>query len=413
MDLSNDKITRHMKSSNLPFLFASQSLSMSVSPMVVLVGGIVGADLAPSPSLATLPISLLIVGVALSTIPAALLMRRIGRRFGFILGAGVAGGACLLGAYSLVQGSFSLFCLSCLLVGTNGAFTQQYRFAAVESVKPEKAGRAVSLLLVGGIIGGYLGPELTKVARSWLAAAEYAGSYAVMAVVCLAAMLLLSFFRDPPYIQDAVAGDDRPLRQILSQPLTLAALFTGVLAYGVMSFIMTATPVEMHHLQGFSLDATAWVIQSHIIAMYLPSLFTGFLMERLGVLRVIFLGIACMFGCVFIAIAGQELVHYWVALVLLGLGWNFLFVSGTVLLTSSYYPAERFKVQAVNDFTVFGIQAFTSLSAGTVIFNANWNVLVLLNLPALFLVLGFVVLLRKQLSQANLLKAVPNYEAVE
>jgi MFS family permease len=226
-------------------------------------------------------------------------------------------------------------------------------------------------------------------------------------------MLLLSFFRDPPYIQDAVAGDDRPLRQILSQPLTLAALFTGVLAYGVMSFIMTATPVEMHHLQGFSLDATAWVIQSHIIAMYLPSLFTGFLMERLGVLRVIFLGIACMFGCVFIAIAGQELVHYWVALVLLGLGWNFLFVSGTVLLTSSYYPAERFKVQAVNDFTVFGIQAFTSLSAGTVIFNANWNVLVLLNLPALFLVLGFVVLLRKQLSQANLLKAVPNYEAVE
>jgi MFS family permease len=184
----------------------------------------------------------------------------------------------------------------------------------------------------------------------------------------------------------AAAGEERPLRQIALQPLFLASALGGAVSYAVMSFIMTATPVELHRIHSYSLDETAWVIQSHMIAMYLPSLFTGVLMEKLGVWRVLAAGLACMYATVALGLISRELVHYWWALVLLGVGWNFLFVGATVLLTRSYHPAERFKAQAANDFTVFAAQALASLSAGTVIFQANWDVLNLINIPFLTLV---------------------------
>jgi len=208
----------------------------------------------------------------------------------------------------------------------------------------------------------------------------------------------LSFLREPAPLQVDTSLAGRPVFQIGSQPIYLLAVLASGVGYGVMSFVMTATPVYMHQMHGFSLDQTALVIQSHIIAMYLPSLFTGVLLEKLGLQRMLLLGVAALAACVGLGVISREFVHFWGALVLLGVGWNFLFVGGTVLLTSSYHPQERFKAQGLNDFLVLGVQAFTSLSAGTVLFNANWSTLNLLNLPALALVLAVVLRLRRQIA---------------
>jgi len=389
-----------MRSFNVILLAVCQALAMSVSPVVILVGSIISVDLAPRPTLATLPVTLMVVGVAVSTIPAALLMRKIGRRYGFMIGAGIAGIACLLAAYALIAESFALFCLSALLIGTNSAFIQQYRFAASESVGPELASRAVSFVLVGGIVAGYLGPELAKISRDWLDQADFSGSFLLMAAILCLVIVLQSLLRPQISTRGEIKGYERSLRQIILQPGYIIALLIGTVSFGVMSFIMTATPIEMHTVHHYSLDQTAWVIQSHIIAMYLPSLFTGFLLERLGVLRVVLAGIACMLGCVFLGVISQDVLHYWGALVLLGVGWNFMFIGSTVILTHNYFPPERFKAQAVNDFTIFGIQALTSLSAATVIFQSNWDILVLLNLPALFMVIGLILLYRNRMLPA-------------
>jgi predicted MFS family arabinose efflux permease len=330
-----------MKSRNIPILAIAQALNMSGPPAIVLLGGIVGTELAPSPALATLPISLMVVGVALAAIPAALLMRRIGRRKGFMLAAGLAATGALLSAWALVQGSFVFFCLGTVLVGANGAFVQQYRFAAAESVDPSFAGRAVSFVLVGGIFAGYLGPEIAQRTQTLLGNALFVGSFVSVAALYVIAIGLLSFLRDvaPPSAIDYGAG--RPLAEIARQPNYLVAVLAGAASYGVMSFIMTATPVHMVGGEGFSLDQTTLVIQSHIMAMYIPSLITGFLLERLGLYRIMVLGAILMIACAGVAIVSAELIHFWGALVLLGLGWNLLFVGGTVLLTRTYAPTER------------------------------------------------------------------------
>jgi len=372
---------------NVILLSLSQALAMSVSPVMVLVGGILGAQIAPTPALATLPVSMMVVGLAFSTIPASFLMRRIGRKRGFMTGVSIAAIACLLAAYAVNQQSFTLFCLAAFLIGSNTAFIAQYRFAASESVPKERAGRAVSWVLVGGIFAGILGPEIAKRTVDLLPGEPFSGTFIVIALVLGVVFLLLMFLKDISTRLDKSSGEERPLRSILRQPSFRVAVLAGVLSYGVMSFIMTATPLQMHTMHGFSVADTAWVIQSHIIAMYLPSLFSGILVERLGIYTMISIGVACMFVTVGIGLVSRELLHYWWALVLLGVGWNFLFVSGTVLLTRSYFPSERFKAQAVNDFSVFGIQAITSLAAGTVLFTTNWGVLNLLNIPALLLML--------------------------
>lgn len=386
-----------MRSRNVPILSISQALGMSGPPIIVLLGGIIASDLAPSPSWATLPISIMVTGVALSTIPAALLMKRIGRRRGFMAAAIVAGLAALLAAYAIARGSFVLFCAATLLIGANGAFVQQYRFAAAESVEARHAGRAVSFVLLGGILAGFLGPEVAKRTTDWLGAGKYAGSFVSLALLYATVAVLLSFLKDVIRQESQAAREERPLREIVVQPIYLVAVLAGAVAYGVMSFIMTATPVHLHMAQGYSLAQTAWVIQSHIIAMYLPSLFTAIVLERLGVLRVMVVGVVCMLACVTLAVISGQLIHFWGALVLLGVGWNFLFVGSTVLLTRSYRPSERFKTQATNDFAIFGIQAFTSLSAGTVLFHANWEILNLINLPFLLLTLVAVLLVRRQI----------------
>jgi len=383
---------------NLSVLALSSMLATSGVAIVVLTAGIIGADLAPSLEWATLPASLMIVGLALMTIPAAMIMKRIGRRKGFMISAVVAGLSALLAAYAIALGSFAIFCLAVMLIGTNSAFAQQYRFAAAESVEPRFAGRAVSFLLLSGVVAGFLGPEIARRTANLLPVA-YSGSFVALALLYALVLVVLLFMREVrPVESQAGAGsgqEERPLRQIISQPNYFAAVLAGTVAYGVMSFIMTATPVHMHNQAGFTLGATALVIESHIIAMFLPSLFTGFLLERFGGLRVMLVGIAAMLGTVLLGLVSSELLEYWAALVLLGVGWNFLFVGATVKLTGTYRPAERFKAQGFNDFSIFSVQALLSLSAGVVLFRTSWGMLNMMMLPLLALVLTAVVLTRK------------------
>jgi MFS family permease len=386
---------RALRSKNTTLLAITQALGSSGAPIVVFVGGIIGAEIAPSPVLATLPMSLMVVGVALATIPAALLMRRVGRRKGYMTGSTIGILAALLAAYAISLSSFALFCTATMLIGVNGAFIQQYRFGAAESVPAERSGQAVSFVLLGGIAAGFLGPEIAQRTEDLLPAGPFSGSFVILAGLLVVVLVLLYFLDEilPPV--EVGSEPERPLRQVISQPVYLTAIIAGVVAYGVMSFIMTATPVEMHTMHGFSLQDTAWVIQSHIIAMYLPSLFTGFLLVKLGLRRVMMMGWVCLLACVGLGIISRELLEYWGTLVLLGVGWNFLFVGATVLLTQSYRPAERFKAQAVNDFTIFGIQALASLSAGTVLFRANWQTLMILNLPVLVIMLLVLMQMRR------------------
>jgi MFS family permease len=379
-----------MQNRNIPVLGIGQLVGSSGLSLMALVGGLVGSLLAPSPALATLPVTVQVFGLALSTIPASLLMRRYGRRAGFVGSASVGALAALLAAYAVAQGSFGLFCVATFFTGLQGAFMQQYRFAATESVAPEFAGRAVSLVLVGGILAGFLGPEIARLAKDWLAV-EYAGSFVALALLYGALAVLMLLLKDIQPRDGSAEGAERSLGLITAQPVYRVALLAGAVGYGVMTFTMTATPIHLHVMHHYSIEETTRVIQSHVIAMFLPSLFTGYLVDRIGVLRMMLLGIITLLLSALLGIVASAYIHYWVQLVLLGLGWNLLFVGGTVLLPRAYRSAERFKAQAANDFTIFGVQAVASLSAGAVVFSSGWVILNVISIPFLLAVLAAVL----------------------
>jgi len=403
---------------NLLLLSSGQALGSAGVSMVVLVGGIVGSRLAPSPAWSTLPVAAMVVGLAASSAPAALLMKRIGRRPGFLLGAALAIVASGLGALAMARDSFLLLCAATALIGANGAFVNQYRFAAAESADEARAGKAVSLVLAGGVVAGLLGPLLGRLGKDWFAAAPFAGSFLLAAFLYAACAPLLFFLRDPrpaarplePARQpDASQQPEaaRSLRAILAQPQALAALLAGIVSFAVMTFSMTAAPVSMHVLDHHSVNQAGFVIQSHIVAMYLPSFFTGFLLGRLGLGRVMLLGVLLLAASSGVTLLGGRLPHYWTALVLLGLGWNFLFLGGTTLLTRSYRPEERFQVQGVNDLLVFGFQAAASLLSGTALFGLGWKALNLLNLPLLALMLAVLLVMQASLRASPLSPGSP------
>lgn len=385
---------------NLLILTLSQSLGFCAAPLIIFAGGVTGTMLAPSPAWATLPIAAMVVGVALATVPAALVMKKIGRRWGFIAASLLAAMASLAAAHAIGAKSFSLFCGAILLIGANLAFIQQYRFAAAESVDVQHVSKAISFVLLGGIAAGFLGPELAKRTKNLLDLGDYAGSFASLAILYLLVAGLLFFLREPRSPSETATGRGRPLREVITQPGYLIAVLGGMVAYGVMSFIMTATPISMHVIDGHSLDTTAGVIQSHVVAMYLPALFTGALIARWGAARVMVMGLCATVACVLFALSGHQSWIYWIALVLLGVGWNFQFLGATVMLTANYRPEERFKAQAVNDFVIFGTQALMSLSAGAVIHRANWEILNLITLPFLILVLLTMLFLRRYFVRA-------------
>ena len=374
-----------MLNRNLVILTSCQLISVSGAVLVVTLGGIVGSQLAGNPALATLPLSLMIVGTALTTVPAAMTMQRLGRRLGFVMAALLGACATVVAAIALERASFVMFCFATTLIGTMLAFSQQYRFAAAESVPTRFVSRAVGLVLFGAIGGAFLGPTLVT-AVSPGSSEPYVGAMLALGLCYVFAALLLLGFREPETSQ-AVGEEERPrpLGTVVRQPLFVIAVMGGVVGYGIMTFIMTAAPLSMHVHDGFSIEDTAGVIRNHVIAMYAPSLISAFLIERFGVRRMMALGVVVFSGTMAFAIGGREIFNYTSAMVLLGIGWSFLYIGGTTLLVTTYRKAERFKAQAVNDFCVFGASALGSLFAGTVLYYLGWTQVIVMSMPLLLI----------------------------
>ena len=373
---------------NVITLAIAQAFAASGIMVVVLMGGIVSTTIAPSPAWSTAPVSIAVIAMALTTIPASLLMRRIGRRAGFVTGAliGVAGG--VIAALGVVIANFPVFCLGAILLGSTMAFTLQYRFAAAESVPPERVSRAISYVLVGSLGAAIVGPQVALASRSWIGDAEYAGSFLAISGLYMLAIAMLLRLRTAGSTPVAPRDHAASANDFDANTQFRTAVFAGVVAYGVMSFIMTAAPVNMHVMDHHSVETTTWVIQSHVLAMYLPSLISGRIVDRFGERTVMFVGGALMAACVGVNVAGHQVMHYWWGLVLLGVGWNLLFVSGTTLLTRSFQGPGRYRAQAINDFTVFGSQACASLLAGFAVQELGWR---LLNVAALPLIAAMML----------------------
>lgn len=377
---------------NVWILAAAQACAACGTIVLVTFGGIVGTRLAPYPAIATLPLSLSVLGMAFTSMPAALLMQRIGRKPAFVGSAVMAMLAALLCAVSVAQGAFVGLCVAGLLLGANMAFVQQYRFAAAEFVGEADAGRAVSTVMLGTLAAAILGPELGHRARLLGGWPEFTGSFVALAVVCALAALVLLAIDPPPARVVAVTHTPRRLSVVARQPVFATAMLAGVTSYAVMSFIMTATPISMHVVDGLTVDATKSVISLHLLGMYVPSLASGWLIRVLGIRQMMLAGLGLMGGCVAIGVVvGQHFVHYASALLLLGVGWNFLFVSGTTLLTTSYTASERYRAQGFNDFVVFGTQALASLLAGPAITRLGWPTVNAATLPVLALMAAAVI----------------------
>lgn len=387
---------------NIYLLSVSQIIGMSATTLVLLIGGLIGADLAPYQALATLPITLTFVGLALATIPATILMKKIGRKKSFIFSAIISFFATLLATYALSQNLFWLFCLSTLILGTHGAFLQQYRFAALEGVDKAMASKAVGLLLLSGILAGLIGPQIATYTKNIASLPQYSGSFLSIAGLFLLVAILMLFLKETKVEQSHDAGGkERSLKQIITQPLFLTAVTAASVGYGLMVFIMTATPIQLNKISHFSLDHTVFVIQSHIIAMFLPSLITGVLIEKFGAFKILLAGLTAFSMSIFLSFIGQTLPFYWLSLVLLGIGWNFLFISSTVLLPQTYHPSERFRVQGLNDFIVVLIQMLSSFFAGSMLFSIGWLNLNLLTIPLIAITFILFWLYRKEILRST------------
>ncbi len=395
------RITKNYRT--LVTLGLAQCFGQTAPPIMILLGGIVGAEIAPSDALITLPVALMVVGTACTAIPASLLMARIGRKAGFLAATAGASLAGLIAAWGVSNEDFWLFCLASFLVGAYVAFMQQFRFAVAESVSDTEVAKAISILMLAGIVAAFLGPEVATrmshvnpgllLGHAAEAVPVYTGSFLGMSGLLACSFFILLFYRNAVWQTGEDDREPRPLMVILQQPTLLLAIAAAVVGWSVMSLIMTATPVSMHRLDQFSFDDTAWVIQSHILAMYIPSLFSGFLIARLGVVNIILAGLVLMAVCLIIGYGSPALTHYWTSLVLLGIGWNFLFLGGTTLLTRTYRSSERFKVQAFNDFVIFAFQGLASLGSGVLLLSLGWNGVMLLSIPVLLPLLLLIVYL--------------------
>jgi MFS family permease len=357
--------------SNVMRLAAAQALGGANSAVIFATGAIVGATLAPSVSLATVPISVYVVGLACGTLPVGMISRAYGRRVAFIIGSG-AGAICgLLGAIAILKASFALFCCATFFGGFYGAVAQSYRFAAADGASPSYRPKAVSWVMAGGVFAGVLGPQLVQWTMDIWSPYLFAASFAAQAVVALIAMALLSTV-DAPRPAPADMHGGRPLLEIVRQPRFVAAAICGVVSYSMMNLVMTSAPLAMK-LCGLTLSDSNFGLQWHIVAMYGPSFFTGSLITRFGASKVVAAGLALEAIAAVIGIAGISAMHFWVCLVVLGLGWNFGFIGASALVLETHRPQERNKVQAFNDFLVFGLMAVGSFSSGQLLANYGWS----------------------------------------
>ena len=365
---------------NVFLLACCQALLLTNAVTQISIGALAGYLLAQNKVFATLPQATYVVGAALATLPASFWMRRVGRRNGFLTGGlfGLAGS--VLAATAMGVRSLALLCAGTLLLGIYNAFGQYYRFAAADAARPEFRAKAISFVLAGGLVGGIIGPEISKYTRD-ATSAPFQGAYASLFVYCLVAMAIISRLVIPKLQEEGAAhGPARPMREIASQPVFLVAVTAAALGYATMNLLMTATPLAMGFC-GHPYSAAATVISSHVIAMFAPSFVTGSLIKRFGVLRVMLTGIVLLFACVGVALSGQLISHFWTALVLLGVGWNFTYIGGTALLTEAYRPSERAKTQGANEMIVFTVQAISAFSSGVLVNAAGWSILNYVALP--------------------------------
>jgi MFS family permease len=359
-------------------LAAAQAIVGSAAPIAISVGGLAGYFLlGADKSLATAPVTAFTVGVALGALPAAAAIRALGQRVGFMTGTTVTAAGGAIATVALLNGQFWIFALGLLVLGIGGAFVQQFRFAAADNAPPEFKARAISFVLAGGVITAVIGPQIVIFTRELIPGVPFAGSFAsILAIAAVGAGLLalLRTSKTQPGESAAAVAPARPLLEIVTQPRFAVALICGVGSYALMSFVMTGAPLAMVGC-GHSADDATLGISWHVMAMFAPSFFTGRLIQRFGVERVVAFGLLLLIVCAVIGLSGLELWQFWTALILLGLGWNFAFIGATAIVAETYRSSEKSKVQGFHDFVLFGVSAFASLMSGTVYNLWGWDML--------------------------------------
>ncbi|WP_349360472.1 MFS transporter [Stappia sp.] len=386
--LIDDRLARR----NAVLLACAQALGGASASIVIASASLVGAGLlGADKSLATLPVSSFVLGTALGTLPAGAIMHRFGRRVGFVGSAALGVVAGLASAYAIFVASFALFCFAVMASGAVSAFVQQYRFAAADTASDTFRPKAISFVLAGGVAAGVIGPQTVILTADWFDPILFAGTYVAQAGLALVSMAILAFLSIPRPPRGPVAeGARRPLGRIMAQPRFIVSAACAITSYALMSLVMTATPLAMIAC-GLTQTDAAHAIQWHVIAMFGPSFFTGHLIARFGRERIVAVGLALLAGCAVVALMGVDVANFWIALILLGVGWNFGFIGATAMLTDVYRPAERATVQSVNDFLVFGFVAAASFSSGALLHAFGWATVNLLVFPFTALSIGLLV----------------------
>ena len=372
---------------NLFVLALSQIFSFTAAPVTVFLSGIIGSQISPIKSLATLPMSISVVGIAIGAIIATKAMSLIGRKYGFILASIGNSLVSILAAYSIMEQNFILFCFANFFIGVGMAFTHQYRFAAAESVEKNMAPKAISIILFGGIISAFLGPSFANYAKDLVSENLYVGSYLALALLTFIPAILFLFYENKSKIETNLKYMGRSYLELISQPRFIQAIAASAFGYAIMTFLMTATPISMHVMENMSLSKTGIVIQFHVASMFLPSLMTGYLIKKFGHSNVIYSGVFLYSITLITSIFDQNFYNYMFALIFLGLGWNFLFISGTSLLVLTYKEEEKYKAQGLNDFVVYSVHAVGSLSAGIFIALTNWKMMNIMCIPFMIVII--------------------------
>ena len=373
---AGNRLARH----NAVVLAIGQALAGGNNTVTFATGGILGAMLAPDKSLATLPISMMVVGTWAGTLPVGVLVRRFGRRTAYQIGAGVGCLAGLIGYLAATRGSFAIFLVATFCAGLYQASHQSYRFAAADTASADFKAKAVSWVMAGGLFAAVIGPQLVILTKDAMPPFLFAASYLGQAAVAACAVLVMMLVRAPPQIAQQIAGRGRSLAEIARRPRFIVAVGCGVTSYALMNLMMTSAPLAMVDC-GHSVGDAALGIQWHVLAMYAPSFFTGMLIVRFGVLRIIAVGLGLIAASAAIGFLGITVAHFWTALVLLGVGWNLSFVGATTLVTDCYRPEERTRVQSFNDFLIFGTMAIGSFLSGAMLAHFGWYLVNLVMLP--------------------------------
>ena len=371
---------------NLFVLTLSQIFSFTAAPVTVFLSGIIGSQISPIKSLSTLPMSISVVGIAIGAVIASKVMSITGRKTGFIIASVGNSIVSLCAAYSIFIQNFSLFCFVNFFLGVGMAFTHQYRFAAAESVDKDKVPKAISIILLGGIVSAVIGPGLANYAKDIVSNHLYVGSYLSLAVLTFLPSIFFLFYKNTKKIEIHIKYSGRNYLELISQPRYLQAIVASAFGYAIMTFLMTATPLSMHVMEGMSLSKTSVVIQIHVAAMFLPSLITGNLVKKFGHSKIMYAGVSLYSITVIASFFDQSFLNYMFALIFLGFGWNFLFISGTSLLVLTYKEEEKFRAQGLNDFIVYSVHAIGSLSAGILIVLTDWKMMNIICIPLMIII---------------------------